>query len=193
MKRNVHKNVEPNEDAQAIQEGEVLEESNEEDGMTMADQTYQELQKQLQDAQQQAEDNLDGWQRERADFSNYRKRLERDQMQMRQTITAEVIKQYLVILDDVERALQHRPADNEGHAWAKGIDLIAQKLKTILDQEGIVPVAEVGQEFDPTVHEAISSEESADVESGQIIEVMQQGYQMPDGRVLRPAMVRVAR
>jgi len=113
---------------------------------------------------------------------------------MRQTITGEVLKKYLVILDDMERALKNRPSDGgEGEAWATGVELISQKLKTILEQEGILPVAEEKGEFDPTCHEAISSEESPTHESGEIIEVLQQGYKMPDGRVLRPAMVRVAR
>jgi molecular chaperone GrpE len=152
------------------------------------------MQARINEACKKAEDHLDGWHRERADFSNYKKRLERDQAQMRQTITGEVLKKYLVILDDMERALKNRPSDGgEGEAWATGVELISQKLKTILEQEGILPVAEEKGEFDPTCHEAISSEESPTHESGEIIEVLQQGYKMPDGRVLRPAMVRVAR
>lgn len=187
-------NMEPVENAELIQDEEVLkEEKKEEDMVTIPRQEFDQLQQKMEEALKKAEDHLDGWHRERADFSNYKKRLEKEQAQIRQTITGEVIKKYLVILDDLDRALKNRPTDGDGAAWAKGIELIEQKLKTILDQEGILPVAEAKGEFDPTCHEAISSEESADHESGEIIEVLQQGYKMPDGRVLRPAMVRVAR
>ena len=188
------KTVEPVETNDACQEGEVLEERIEEELITLSRKEYEEMQARIDEACKKAEDHLDGWHRERADFSNYKKRLERDQAQIRQTITGEVLKKYLVILDDIELALKNRPSDGgEGQAWATGIELISQKLKTILEQEGIQPVAEDKGEFDPTCHEAISSEESAEHESGEIIEVLQQGYKMPDGRVLRPAMVRVAR
>jgi molecular chaperone GrpE len=193
-KNKTKKTVEPVEKKNVCQDGEVLEERLEEELITLSRNEYEEMQARINEACKKAEDHLDGWHRERADFSNYKKRLERDQAQMRQTITGEVLKKYLVILDDMERALKNRPSDGgEGEAWATGVELISQKLKTILEQEGILPVAEEKGEFDPTCHEAISSEESPTHESGEIIEVLQQGYKMPDGRVLRPAMVRVAR
>jgi molecular chaperone GrpE len=193
-KNKTKKTVEPVEKKNVCQDGEVLEERLEEELITLSRNEYEEMQARINEACKKAEDHLDGWHRERADFSNYKKRLERDQAQMRQTITGEVLKKYLVILDDMERALKNRPSDGgEGEAWATGFELISQKLKTILEQEGILPVAEEKGEFDPTCHEAISSEESPTHESGEIIEVLQQGYKMPDGRVLRPAMVRVAR
>lgn len=193
-KNKTKKTVEPVEKKNVCQDGEVLEERLEEELITLSRNEYKEMQARINEACKKAEDHLDGWHRERADFSNYKKRLERDQAQMRQTITGEVLKKYLVILDDMERALKNRPSDGgEGEAWATGVELISQKLKTILEQEGILPVAEEKGEFDPTCHEAISSEESPTHESGEIIEVLQQGYKMPDGRVLRPAMVRVAR
>lgn len=190
------KNVEPIEEAELIQNEEVLkeaEQTTEEEMVTISRQEYDEMQQQIENACQKADNHLDGWHRERADFSNYKKRMDREQAQIRQTITGEVIKKYLVILDDISLALKNRPNDGDGAAWSQGIELIAQKLETILEQEGIQTVAEEKGEFDPTCHEAISSEESAEHESGEIIEVMQQGYRMPDGRVLRPAIVRVAR
>ena len=142
--------------------------------------------------QKQAEEFFEGWQRERADFNNYKKRIERDHKLMTQAITGGVIKKYLVVLDDLERALKSRPKEGEGAAWAEGIDLILRKLQGILDSEGIQQIPADGVDFDPNLHEAISHEDSPDHESGQIIEIVQQGYTIGD-RVLRPALVRVAR
>lgn len=140
----------------------------------------------------QAQENLEGWQRERADFQNFRKRIERDQEVSKQMITANVIKRFLPVLDDMDRAMKNRPTGEEAAAWTNGIELIQRKLQTILDSEQVVAIEAEGQFFDPQFHEAISHEESDDLESGKIIEVIQKGYMIGD-RVIRPALVRVAR
>jgi len=150
------------------------------------------LTRELDAARQQAGENLDSWQRERADFINFRKRVERDQETLKQTITGLVIKKYLVILDDLERALKAHPSQGEGAALAEGVDLIYRKLQAILEAEGISRIPAESEIFDPNRHEAISHEESADHASGEIIEVIQQGYLLCD-RVLRHALVRVAK
>jgi molecular chaperone GrpE len=153
---------------------------------------YQQLEKDLEQSRQQATQNLEGWQRERAEFSNYKRRIEREQAQMAQNITAEVIRKYLVILDDLERALKARPEEGEGAAWAQGIELIYRKLQNVLEAEGVIRIQAETEMFNPNVHEAISHEESPDHESGDIIEVVQQGYKIGE-RIIRPALVRVAR
>ncbi len=154
---------------------------------------YNQLQEDLEQARQKAEENLEGWRRERAEFSNYRKRVERDQAQLSGNITGEVVKKYLVIMDDLGRALKTRPAEGEGASWSQGIELIYRKLQNILEAEGVNRIpAEEGQEFNPEIHEAITHEENPNHESGEIIEVVQQGYQIGD-RIIRPALVRVAR
>lgn len=151
-----------------------------------------ELQQELEASAKKAQENLDGWQRERADFVNYRRRIERDQQQLRETITGDLIRKYLVIQDDMDRAIKSRPAEGDLAAWAAGIDLIARKLQAILDQEGIQRIPAEGEAFDPAVHEALSQEDSPEHESGHVIDVFQDGYTL-GGRVLRPARVRVAR
>lgn len=151
-----------------------------------------ELQNELMATQAKADEYLDGWQRARADFTNYKKRVEREQAQAYQNAAGNILKRYLGILDDLERALKRRPQDGEGAAWAEGIDLIYRKLLAILESEGVQPMQVEGKPFDPNLHEAIMSEDSDQHESGQIIEVLQQGYMLGD-KVLRPAMVRVAR
>ena len=149
------------------------------------------LQMSLDEMETKAEEYLDGWQRARAEFANYKKRVLRDHTEIHQSARGEVIKLYLDIADDLERALQEKPGDGDGEAWADGIEIIFQKLRTRLESEGIKPMNPLGEEFDPNIHEALMKEESDEYESGQIIEVMQEGYWIGD-RVLRPALVRVA-
>jgi molecular chaperone GrpE len=153
---------------------------------------YEALQADLEKANAKSSEYFEGWQRERADFSNYKKRIERDAAGAQQNALASVVKKYLVILDDLERALKTRPTGGEGAAWADGIELIGRKLSNLLEQEGVRRMEAEKEFFDPRRHEAIMQEDSPDHESGQIIEVVQQGYLLGD-RVLRPALVRVAR
>jgi molecular chaperone GrpE len=150
------------------------------------------LQQSLVDCQGKANEYLDGWQRARADFSNYKKRIEREQSQVYQNAAGSILKRQLEVLDDLDRALKNRPQDGDGATWAAGIDLVYRKLTSIMENEGVKVMQAQGQAFDPTLHEAISSEDSPEHESGQIIEVLQKGYLLGD-RVLRPALVRVAR
>jgi molecular chaperone GrpE len=150
------------------------------------------LQKSLEEAQTKSKEYFDGWQRERADFSNYKRRIEREDQSRKQAITGEIIKKYLLVLDDFDRAMKMRPTEGEVGTWSGGIELIYRKLQAILDQEGILRIAAENEEFDPNRHEAITYEESPDHTSGQIIGVIQEGYTLGD-RVLRPARVRVAR
>jgi len=151
-----------------------------------------ELRQELGQAKTSAQENLDGWQRERADFANYKRRIERDNQTLAQTISGNLIRKYLDIQDDMDRAIAMRDQEGDLAAWAAGIDLIHRKLKNVLDQEGVKLIPAEGQEFDPNLHEAITYEDSPDHASGEVIGVIQQGYTIGD-RVIRPARVRVAR
>lgn len=154
--------------------------------------TVSALQNELSATQAKANEYLEGWQRALADFANYKKRVERDQAQTYQNAAVSILKRYLEVVDDLERALKTRPQDGDGAVWAEGIELIYRKLMAILESEGIQPMDAEGKMFDPNLHEAITSEDSNQHESGQIIEVVQKGYLLGD-RVIRPALVRVAR
>jgi molecular chaperone GrpE len=145
----------------------------------------------IEDLNQKSEEFLDGWQRERAEFANYKKRMERERETLRFNITGNIIRGYLEILDDLERALNNRPMDGDGAAWAEGIELVYRKFLSTLETEGVEPMQADGQQFDPNLHEAISQEPHEELESGQIIEVVRNGYMIGE-RVLRPASVRVA-
>lgn len=152
---------------------------------------HEALQQDLEQSRLKAQEYFDGWQRERADFLNYKKRLERDQEQRNNNFSGNFIRKYLVILDDLDRALKARPTQGDGAAWSEGVELIYRKLQNYLEMEGVRPIPTDQKTFDPTLHEAISHEASPNHESGEIIEVVQQGYMLGD-RVLRPALVKVA-
>jgi molecular chaperone GrpE len=153
---------------------------------------YETLKKALEQAEAKSKEFFDGWQRERADFSNYKKRVDREQAMLSQNIAAEIIKKYLMVLDDMDRAMKMRPSEGDLTTWANGFELIYRKLQNILDAENIKRIPAEAEEFNPLRHEAISIEESPDHESGQVIGVVQEGYTLGD-RVIRPARVRVAR
>ena len=153
---------------------------------------YNALAEELQKAQEKGKEYFDGWQRERADFANYKRRVERDQQALTQNVKGEVAKKYLGVLDDLERAMKKRPTEGPMESWADGIELIMRKIQGILEAEGVKRMPAETEEFNPNRHEAITYEDSPDHKSGEIIEVVQQGYTLGD-RVLRPALVRVAR
>src|SRR5512138_1819258 len=139
-------------------------------------------------AESKTSEYRDSWMRSQAEFQNYKKRLERDNELTYVAMKGDIVKKVLPVLDDLERALQNRPAEN---SWANGIELIARKLQNILESEGIKRIEAEGTEFDPKYHEAISHEPADGVQSGFVIGVVQNGYMLGD-RVIRPALVRVA-
>lgn len=131
-------------------------------------------------------------QRERADFQNYRRRIEREKETLRPSITAEVMKRFLPVVDDFERAIGAIPADEKNKDWVVGILQIYRKFQNLLEAEGITILDPLGEPFDPNFHEAIGADEPTDeCGSGHVSVVLQKGYIQGD-KVLRPAMVRVA-
>ncbi len=148
------------------------------------------LKKQLEESEARSAENLDGWQRSVADFQNFKKRIERENESLYQSMKADIIRKILPVLDDLERALQNRPSDTG--PWINGIELIHKKLVTLLEAEGLKRIQAEGEAFDPNFHEAISHEPSEVVASGHVIAVTQNGYMLGD-RVVRPANVRVAK
>jgi molecular chaperone GrpE len=148
--------------------------------------------KDIDDLKIKLNDYSEGWKRERADFTNYRNRILRDQDVTKQDITAQVVKKYLDVNDDIELALKNAPKNGELTNWVEGIQLIAQKLQNILESEGVQRIPAENEIFNPNRHEAIATEDNPQFESGRIIEIIQQGYTIGD-RVIRPARVKIAK
>ncbi len=150
------------------------------------------MQQELEEQKAKAAEYLDGWQRARAEFANYKKRIEKEQEDMIKSANGAFITKLLPVMDDFERAFQTLPLDLMGMTWLEGIALIQRKLQMLLEQEGVTVIETEGQMFDPTLHQAVTHEESEEHEEGQIMGEVQKGYKMGD-KVLRPSLVRVAK
>lgn len=134
--------------------------------------------------------NLDGWQRSRAEFSNYKRRTNQELSDAREYGALDALAKVVPIMDDFERALDNIPAEFKDHPWMNGTALILKNMHKILDQYKIEVIDPVGQDFDPKCHEAIGTEDS-DYETGKVSTTLQKGYRSGE-RILRPALVRVA-
>ena len=131
-------------------------------------------------------------QRTQADFENYRKRAAREVQAAQERGTAKVVKELLPALDNLERAIAAaEEQEGDDHHITAGIRLVHRELVDALARVGIEPISAQGETFDPNVHEAMVSQPVEGAESGTIVEVYQQGYQL-NGMVIRPARVVVA-
>lgn len=149
-----------------------------------------ELQNALEAEKELSERYLKNWQYTQADLENYKKQVLKDRQLLQETMKVNALRSFLDVMDDLERALGNAPKGEDAEKWADGISLIRRKMLIHLENEGVKPIQAEG-EFNPMLHEAITSEPNPDVESGHIIGVVQQGYQIGN-RVLRPARVRVS-
>jgi len=150
------------------------------------------LEQELEQVKAQAQQYLEGWQRERAEFANYKRRIEQQQKDSYANATADVLKKVIPVIDDFDRAIANIPDDLASNAWVNGTMMIQRKLYKILDDSGVTTIDPQGEAFDPNRHEAVVMGDSDSVESGHVIEVMQKGYTQGD-RLIRPALVKVAR
>lgn len=132
---------------------------------------------------------LDRLARLQAEFDNARKRAVREQLDFREFAAADVIKSMLPALDSFERALKTPGGSDE---FRGGIELIYRQFQDALQKIGVQPIPAVGQVFDPRVHEAIEMVDTTEVADHQVLDELQRGYKYKE-RLLRPAMVRVAR
>lgn len=128
--------------------------------------------------------------RSQADFANYRKRIEKERFEDSKRATARVIEGLIPVIDGFEHALAaHREAEYEN--YRKGFELIHKQLLDNITKLGVERIDPVGKPFDPHLHQAMDRTETTEEKDGTILEVFQPGYVF-HGRVLRPAMVRVA-
>ena len=136
------------------------------------------------------EDLRQGMLRSQADFANYRKRIEKERFEDSKRATARVIEGLIPVIDGFEHALAaHREAEYEN--YRKGFELIYKQLLDNVTKLGVERLDPVGKSFDPHLHQAVDRAETTEHADGTILQVFQPGYVF-HGRVLRPAMVRVA-
>ena len=138
---------------------------------------------------------LDRLARLQAEFDNARKRAVREQQEFREYAAADVIKNFLPILDSFERALKaggDSNSNSNSNEFRNGIELIYRQFEDALQKIGVQPIVSVGQPFDPRVHEAVEMVDTTEVPDHHVLDELQRGYKYKE-RMLRPAMVRVAR
>jgi molecular chaperone GrpE len=150
-----------------------------------------ELQQQLEECRAQSSNYLDQWRRAGAEFSNYKKRVEREQSEFSKNANAALITRLLPIVDDMDTAFSNLPDGLKDQPWVEGMSLVHRKLHTIFEQEGVREIETVGKVFNPALHEAVTHEASTTVKEGEIIGEVRKGYRLND-RVLRVAVVRVS-
>ena len=142
--------------------------------------------------QQQRDDMYDRLLRKTAEFDNYRKRTDRERQQLAEAAAADLIKDLLPLVDDLERALKADTGGEATDAIRRGVELIHKQLLETLRKRGVAPIDALGVDFDPHYHMAVAHEPAEGRRDGEVIEEFTRGYMLGD-RLLRPAMVKVAK
>lgn len=158
------------------------------------EQVEQDLDALLEDTKRERDEYLELAKRAQADFENYRKRMTAEVGAAGARGKAELIREVVPVLDDLERAIQAAGLDPEGDSedgLAHGVLLVFRSLRGSLARNGVEAVDPKGDKFDPTAHEALSTIAAEGVESGTVVEVMQKGYRL-DEQLIRPARVVVS-
>jgi molecular chaperone GrpE len=148
----------------------------------------------LAEAERQRDEYLDLAKRTKADFENYRKRMAAEVQAATARGRSELIRDVVPVLDDLERAIQAAGLDPEGDSedgLAHGVLLVFRSLRDSLARHGVEAVDPKREKFDPTAHEALSTQPVEGVESGTVVEVLQKGYRLGD-QLVRPARVVVS-
>jgi molecular chaperone GrpE len=173
------------EDAAATDDAEALEEVEaevEEDAIA-AD---------LAKARAEAESYLDDLRRLQADFDNYRKRTLREQTARAASASQALVARLLPVLDNFELAVSSAEQSRDFDRMLKGVEMVFGELREVLESEGLVRIEAEGKPFDPERHEAVIAVEEEDTEPGMVVDIVRAGYELR-GKVLRPAMVKVAK
>ena len=140
----------------------------------------------------QRDDYYDRLLRKTAEFDNYRKRTDRERQQLAEAAAADLIKELLPLVDDLERALKADAGTDGAAAIRRGVELIHKQLLETLRKRGVTPIEALGSDFDPHFHMAVAHEPGQGRREGEVIEEFTRGYMLGD-RLLRPAMVKVAK
>lgn len=127
----------------------------------------------------------------RADFDNYRKRTERERGEIERYALADMLRELLPVVDNLERALSVPSAQGDGEDLRKGVEMIVRQFHELLKRYGLVPIVALGERFDPSVHEAVFQEEIDGIVVPTVAVELQRGYRLND-RLLRPSLVKVA-
>ncbi len=173
-------------------ESEVLEFEFNEDGEEDLKKTLKKLRADLKACKSEKEEYLTGWQKERADFANYKKQEEDRKSNFSESMRERILARFLSVLDSFNMAFANKDAWNKvDENWRKGVEYIYAQLNTVFEEYGVKEVGEVSESFDPNIHQSIEMTPTDKKEDNhKISEIIQKGYKLGD-RVMRPARVKV--
>jgi molecular chaperone GrpE len=141
---------------------------------------------------QQRDEYNDRLLRKTAEFDIYRRRTDRERIQLSEAAAADLLQELLPLVDDLERALKADAGGEATEAIRRGVELIHKQLVETLRKRGVTPIEVLGADFDPHFHMAVSHEPADGRREGEVVEEFRRGYMLGD-RLLRPAMVKVAK
>ena len=150
------------------------------------------LREQLQTKEKEANENYDRYLRQVAELENFRKRANREKQEAIRFANEALVKDLLPVVDNLERAVAHAKGGGNGKPLVEGVEMVLRGFFDVLGKHGVVPIAAVGERFDPEKHEAMAQIESGTYEPNTIVEEHHKGYLLRD-RLLRPALVSVAK
>jgi molecular chaperone GrpE len=149
------------------------------------------FQAELDAASRKAEEAHEAYLRARADFANYKRRVEEERESLRQFVSSDLLARLLPIVDNFERALAAAAQTTDYEKLVTGVNAVYRQLQDFLAREGVTAIDALYQPFDPNVHNAVLREETTDYPENTVVEELQKGYAL-NGKVLRPTMVKVA-
>ncbi len=149
------------------------------------------LEAELAQAKAKAAENYDHLLRLQADFDNYRKRTQKEKVELIKYASERVVGELLPVLDNFERAASSAKVNPDFTAFSQGVDMIFRQLQTALSKEGLKVMEAIGQPFDPNLHEAVLRVDSEEHPENTVVEEIQKGYYLKE-KVLRPCMVKVS-
>jgi len=173
-------------------DSEVLEFEFNEDGEEDLKKTLKKFRADLKACKKEKEEYLTGWQKERADFINYKKQEEDRKTIFSEAVRERILTRFLTVMDSFNMAFANKEAwDKVDDNWKKGIEHIFSQMKAIFEEYGVKPIGEVGESFDPNIHQSVNVVEVDKKElEHKVANIIQRGYKLGE-RVIRPARVNV--
>lgn len=182
----------PNSSQNSEEDEEVVEFEFNEDGEEDLKKTLKKLRADLKVAKKEKEEYLTGWQKERADFANYKKQEDDRKSMFSESVRERILSRFLTVIDSFNMAFANKEAwEKVDENWRKGVEYIYAQMNTVFEEYDVKGIGEVGEIFDPNIHESIELIETNEKEKDHhVATVIQKGYKLAE-RILRPARVNV--
>ncbi|MEO5635044.1 MAG: nucleotide exchange factor GrpE [Candidatus Paceibacterota bacterium] len=179
-------------EAEALENEEVVEFEFNDDGEEDLKKTLKKLRGDLKVAKKEKEEYLTGWQKERADFANYKKQEEERHANFSEAMRERILSKFLTVMDSFNMAFANKAVwEQVSKNWRDGIEYIYSQMNNVFEEYGVKPVGVVGEPFDPNIHQSLEMERTEEKGKDHTVSaVIQKGYKLGD-RVMRPARVNV--